>query len=154
MAEETPLRQSVFERARAETLGAFHTFRFWLFELCVPAGFGVLAQLWQPSWVPKGTATVIYQVVLPLFGVLLGLSIFFLASLIVAPYRQRNEARRLVAEQRQEPDYWRCPDGKLHDWIYWRGASTGIYLCRNCRMQVDKPTLKAHTDQGPPLSNQ
>ncbi|MFH1560781.1 MAG: hypothetical protein ABID84_05170 [Chloroflexota bacterium] len=47
------------------------------------------------------------------------------------------------------PDYWRCPDGKLHEWTYWRGENTGVYMCKNCRSQVDKATLKAHTDQGP-----
>ncbi|MBI4298524.1 MAG: hypothetical protein HY666_02035 [Chloroflexi bacterium] len=46
-------------------------------------------------------------------------------------------------------DYWRCPDGKLHEWTYWRGENTGVYMCKNCRTQVDKATLKAHTDQGP-----
>lgn len=56
------------------------------------------------------------------------------------------------AKRREIPavsDYWRCPDGKLHEWTYWRGENTGIYMCKNCRSQVNKATLKAHTDQGP-----
>lgn len=53
----------------------------------------------------------------------------------------------------KEPDYWRCPDGKLHEWQYFRNVETanGIYMCKLCPMQTDKATLKAKTDGGPKL---
>lgn len=68
---------------------------------------------------------------------------FALALIVVA-------AVSWMVRQHQTPkDYWRCPDGKLHGWVYWRGENTGVYMCKNCRTHVDKATLKAHTDQGP-----
>ena len=43
-----------------------------------------------------------YQVLVPSIGAILGLGIVFLISLLVAPYRQRNEARMEVARLTQE----------------------------------------------------
>lgn len=52
-----------------------------------------------------------------------------------------------------DPDYWRCPDGRRHEWEYIRKPDgNGVYMCRNCPMQTDKTTLKAKTDTGPPLN--
>jgi len=42
-------------------------------------------------------------------------------------------------------DYWRCPDGNMHDWIY-RGRPSQLYRCRVCDLIVTKAALKEHTD--------
>lgn len=117
--------------------------------LLLPAISGWAAQmngLVEANW--RGLAFV----AVPIVGaeVLIGFALYF---------RMANTRRRRVqpsregvgqSQQLQEIDYWRCPDGRLHQWRYWRGPDgKGMYLCENCPMQVDKVTLKAHTDQGP-----
>ena len=62
-----------------------------------------------------------------------------------------NLARASVlVPQSAEPDYWRCPDGKLHVWRH-HGGFAQLYLWENCPMTTDKKTLKAKTDQGPDI---
>ncbi len=61
-----------------------------------------------------------------------------------------NLARASVLVRRvSKPDYWRCPDGRLHQWRYLGNQQ---YICENCPMATDKATLKANTDAGPQMT--
>lgn len=88
-----PLRQSAWHRARKDTRKAFRTFRFWVFEAILGALLTVFVLLWQPSWGSQGTASILYRVLVPVVGVFTGLGFLFFVSLVIAPYRQRDEAR-------------------------------------------------------------
>jgi len=44
-----------------------------------------------------------------------------------------------------EVDYWRCPDGNMHVWMY-RGKVSQLYRCRVCDLVVRKEELKVATD--------
>ena len=98
---EYPVDQSSWGRTRQDTISAFHTLRFWLFELCTFAGLTILVLLWVPTSV-SDWGKIVYQVLVPLVGVFAGLAGVFLISLFVAPYRQRNQARKLIAPSEGE----------------------------------------------------
>lgn len=49
------------------------------------------------------------------------------------------------AELVTEVDYWRCTDGRLHQWIY-RGKVAQSYRCLLCDIVVKKVDLKEATD--------
>ena len=87
------LYQSAWRLAKDDTVKAIHAFRFWIFEVVVGALLTILVLSWQPLWASKGTAMILYQVLVPLSGVLCGLVFVFFVSLIKAPYKQRDEAR-------------------------------------------------------------
>ena len=87
------LHQSAWRLARDATRKAIHALRFWLFEVIVGALLTISVLFWQPLWASKGTAMILYQVLVPLGGVLAGLVFVFFVGLIKAPYRQRDEAK-------------------------------------------------------------
>lgn len=91
------LDESVWQRARKDTLSAFHTLRFWLFGLFAGALLTIFVLFWTPPWV-KDSWKIVYQISVPLLGVVSGLGILVLSFLIVAPYRQRNELRKKIIE--------------------------------------------------------
>lgn len=93
---EYPLDQSSWGRARQDTISAFHTLRFWLFELWTFAALTIWVLLWVPTSV-NDWGKIVYQVLVPLAGVFAGLAGVFLISLFVAPYQQRNQAWKLTA---------------------------------------------------------
>ena len=76
------------KRAIKDTQHAFHTIRFWLFELSGIAGLTILVLLWQPEWADKGRNMTVYQVLVPIGGVFGGLSFLFLLSIVMAIVRQ------------------------------------------------------------------
>jgi len=98
-------RESVFSKAKQETMSAFGTVRFWLFELLLVAFLGVFVALWQPSWAKEGNVMIYYQVLVPVAGAILGLVIVFLILLFLAPYHQRNEARTEIEKITQSMAY-------------------------------------------------
>ena len=101
---EYPLNQSSWDRAKQDTLSAFHTARFWLFELCTVAGLTVLVLQWTPSVISKDWK-IVYQVLTPLGGVFAGLAVVFLISLFIAPYRQRNEGIKKLLNLQDTREY-------------------------------------------------
>lgn len=42
-------------------------------------------------------------------------------------------------------DYLRCPDGRLHEWLYM-GKARSLYRCTRCPVEVKKTVLKRETD--------
>ena len=98
---EINLNESAFKRAKRDTLSAFHTFRFWIFGLCIGAALTIMVLLWIPSGI-QGGWQIVYQVLVPLIGVILGLATVFGVFLLKAPYKQRNEARKRVIELESE----------------------------------------------------
>lgn len=46
------------------------------------------------------------------------------------------------------PNYWSCPNGEPHIWVYSRPDRTrpGVYHCLRCGMRVPKNELKANTE--------
>lgn len=42
-------------------------------------------------------------------------------------------------------DYLRCPDGKMHSWVYG-GRKSGLYRCAICPAEYTKAVLKEKTD--------
>jgi len=99
-----PLRQSALCRAKEDTRKAFHTLRFWAFNSIFGALLTVGALLWQPSWASQGVVLILYRVFVPLGGVFTGLGFMFLVSLVVAPYKQRDEARARLTDKDDAED--------------------------------------------------
>ena len=99
---EYPLTQSSWGRARQDTRSVFHTIRFWVVEMISAP----IVALGMYLAIPNSASTVIKTIVpiaafsMWMLAVLGGV---FLLSLLVAPYRQRNEARRLILTQRKVP---------------------------------------------------
>ena len=100
---EINLKESSCQRARQVTLSAFHTLRFWFFQLGAFAGLTTWVLLWIPPFIHDGWR-IVYQILVPLMGVFAGLAIVFLISLFIAPYKQRNEARHIVSELDATPE--------------------------------------------------
>lgn len=93
--EDYPLNQSSWGRARQETLSAFHSISFWVVEV-ISAPLVALGMYFA---IPSSVDAVIKAVVpIAAFSVwmLAVLSGVFLLSLVVAPYKQRNQARALL----------------------------------------------------------
>ncbi len=117
---EYTLNQSAWGRAKQDTLSAFHTLRFWFFELCITAGLTIWVLLWIPPCI-YGDWEIVYKILVPVAGVFAGLGIVFLISLFSAPYKQRNEARHNLEKLSQTPlivecnSYEKCLVGK--NWL-------------------------------------
>lgn len=94
-----PLNETVWQRANKDTLSAFHTLRFWLFDILCVAIFTLLVLLYTPSWIEKEWKT-LYQILVPVFVAVIGLGVLYLISLVKAPYKQRNEARILLLNKK------------------------------------------------------
>jgi hypothetical protein len=93
----SPLNETVWQRANKDTLSAFHTLRFWLFDILGVAIFSLLVLVYTPSWV-NNEWKILYQVLVPVFVGVIGLGVLYLVSLIKAPYLQCNEARTLLKQ--------------------------------------------------------
>lgn len=91
------LHESTWRRAAADTRNVIFTLRFWLFELFAGSGLTIWVLIWQPPWASRGVEMVLYQVLVPLGGVLTGIALLLLVSVVIAPYRQRNELRVQLA---------------------------------------------------------
>jgi len=90
-----PLSQSTLGRALRDTGYALHTKRFWAAELIALALSSALAVTVAPSsWTDSTTAWFSAGIALSTAGVLV--LVILMGSSIVAPYRQRNEARELL----------------------------------------------------------
>ena len=86
------LSETAYQRACKDTKFYFGTIRFWVFEPLIPAGLTVWVLLWTPNFTEEGYR-IMYQILIPALGAIFGLGIVFLFSLVVAPVKQRNEAR-------------------------------------------------------------
>ena len=89
---ESWLTESIVRRARSDSLRAFHSFKFWIVELLASAAAVVVAALVVPSrwgmmWQLSISAAAMVVAPLAVLGFV------FAASLVVAPVRQRDEAR-------------------------------------------------------------
>lgn len=102
---EYQLNQSSWQRAKRDTASAFHSVWFWIYEWCIGAGLTIFVLLWAPSFIKEaeGWELTVYQVLVPLVGVFIGLGVLFLIKLKVAPYKQRNEARHALEKLSQTP---------------------------------------------------
>ena len=86
--------EPVVRRALDDTAKAFHTIRFWAYEVSVGVILALWAQFWQPAWADKGAAMIWYQGLVPFAGLAAGMALLLLIHLVfLSPYRQRNEAR-------------------------------------------------------------
>ncbi len=109
--EDHPLDQSGWQRARQDTSSTFKTIWFWLYEVLIGAGLTILVLLWIPPLVKDadGWWLTMMQVLVPLIGVLIGLGVLFLIELaIIAPRKQRNEARHALEKLSQTPLIVEC----------------------------------------------
>jgi len=95
------INETSLQRAKRDTLSTFHTLRFWLFELLSIAVLTILVLLWTPPFI-KGMWITVYQILVPLSGVFMGLAIVFIVSLFIAPYKQRNGAWQRIKELEAE----------------------------------------------------
>ena len=92
------MEQSARERAWDDTKKSFHSIKFfWGVEVVMVAIFGGLAVLLTPENADKFTSA-IYPAIGVVSGAVVGLGVIYLIMLFVAPYKQRNEARRLLSE--------------------------------------------------------
>ena len=92
------LRDSVWSRARAEFKRVFGSLGFKILETCTAAGLVIWTLLWQPAWASAEWQLVLYRVFVPLAGVFTLLASPFLRGLVIAPYRQRDEARSALEQ--------------------------------------------------------
>lgn len=86
------LSETAYQRACKDTKFYFGTIRFWVFELLITAGLTIWVLLWTPNFTEEWYR-IMYQILVPVSGAISGLGIVFLFSLVVAPLKQRNEAR-------------------------------------------------------------
>jgi hypothetical protein len=66
------------------------------------ASLTIFALVWQPAYADTGKAMIVYQVLVPVGGVLVSLAVVFLISLFLAPYYQRNEYMKEIERLRDE----------------------------------------------------
>ncbi|MGD0795729.1 MAG: hypothetical protein ABR958_09155 [Dehalococcoidales bacterium] len=97
---EIPFSETAWRRANKDTISAFHTLRFWIFDVLAIAIFTLIVLFWTPSWV-SNEWKIIYQVLVPVFIAVIGLVALYLVSLVKAPYKQRNEIRALLMKKPQ-----------------------------------------------------
>lgn len=101
--KQYPLNQSTFRRAKEDTNDFFHkTKGFILVECVVMGGFGYLATIFTPDDASKYIQA-LYPFIGAVVGALVGLLLIYLFFLIIAPYKQRNEARALL--KHKEPTH-------------------------------------------------
>lgn len=92
---EYPLNQSSWGRARQETVSVFHTIKFWVVEM-ISAPLVAAGMYFA---IPSSASTLIKSIVpiaafsIWMLAVLVGV---FLLSLVVAPYKQRDQARTML----------------------------------------------------------
>ena len=91
------LSETTYQRACKDTRFYFGTIRFWVVELLITAGLTIWVLLWTPIFAEEWHK-VMYQILIPMVGAILGLGFLFLFSLVVAPVKQRNEARKLLLD--------------------------------------------------------
>lgn len=91
-----PQWETAWQRAKRETIAYFGTIRFWIFDALITAGFTIWVLNWTPHF-NQEWQRIVYQVTIPILGAISGLALVFLISLFVAPYKQRDEARVIVA---------------------------------------------------------
>ena len=99
--EEYPLTQSYFDRAKQETLSEFHKVRFGVVEM-ISAPIVAAGMFFA---IPDSASPFIKTIVpIAAFSIwmLAVLGGVFLFSLLIAPYRQRNQARRRIKELEAE----------------------------------------------------
>lgn len=96
--------QSTLSRAWADTRSSFHKILFfWVVEV-IAAGSGIFI---GTIVTPEDAGRIIsatYPAIGGLIGILAGFSIIFIINLILAPYRQRNEARKRLIELESESE--------------------------------------------------
>lgn len=116
---EHPLDGSAWQRAKDDTKSAFLTISFWVAEMLYSITCTIAMFFTIPS-----TASDFIRTVLPMVtfagGMLAMLGGLFLLSLVLAPYKQRNEARKRVRalEQERIPRFAVKPygDRRQRDW--------------------------------------
>ena len=95
---EHPPDESSLQRAKRDTISYFSTVRFWIFDMLITAGLTIWVLLWTPHF-SRDWHKIAYQVMIPILGAIAGLAIIFLISLFLAPYKQRDEARKDIAKR-------------------------------------------------------
>ena len=93
--EQYPLNQSSWGRAQQDTLSTFHTLRFWMVQIVSAPIIAYCMYLAIPN-----SASTFIKTIVPIAAFSIWMLAFisgvFLLSLLIAPYRQRNEARALL----------------------------------------------------------
>ena len=91
------MAESVINNTADGVTQSFHTMRFWAFEITLGVALAIWTQLWQPRWADEGATMIWYQGLVPFGGLAAGLALVFIVRFLMAPYIQRNEARKQVA---------------------------------------------------------
>ncbi|MFC1905102.1 hypothetical protein ACFLXT_05035 [Chloroflexota bacterium] len=89
------LNQNSLGRARQEIIHALHSWKFWVATIIAQAILMITAYVITPDNSSGLTYTIVHAIAL-VIGMLAMVGIAFVVSLIVAPYRQRDEARALL----------------------------------------------------------
>jgi len=144
---EHPIDQSIKGRAWEDTIKSRHSPWCWLGEVAVTGGFIYLGTVLAPEGASRFVSAA-YQVGGFMLGALVGFAIIYLAKLIKAPIKQRNEVRsRLSALEKEKepcievhPVPGRRPDYERHDKTAWAAlqitnTSTGVNL-ENVTVQI------------------
>jgi len=100
---ERPLEQSVWTRARLDTLSALKTFRFWTAEVTLPVIVGIAVALAIPGDAQDAIRALVATGATGLAMLSLA-SVVLVANVALAPFRQRNEARRQLLKTRSTLD--------------------------------------------------
>lgn len=92
-----PISQSSFRRAMADTMHAprQNPWFFWIIGTVMVALGTFLGVIYTPEGSSK-FLSIIYPIAGVILGAIIGIIIIFIINLILAPYRQRNEARDLL----------------------------------------------------------
>lgn len=90
--------QSALSRAWADTRISFHKiYFFWVVEVVAAGIGGFIGTIVTPAYAGR-IMSATYPAIGVLIGILAGFSIIFISNLVLAPYRQRNEARKRLLE--------------------------------------------------------
>ncbi len=101
--EESQLFQSSFHRAVADTIHVprQNPWFFWSIGIVMVALGGFLGTVYTPEGSGRFISAICPTAVV-ILGAIIGIIIIFIINLILAPYRQRNEARKKVVKLEEE----------------------------------------------------
>jgi hypothetical protein len=90
--------ESASQRAKKDTLSGFGSIKFWLLDGLWTTLLTILVLFWTPPCITDGVYKIVYQVAVPFIGAISGLGVLYLVCLILAPYKQRDDARGDLAK--------------------------------------------------------
>ena len=166
--EPASISESAWQRAKADTLRWFHSFRFWTAEIVLSMVVTAVTAYFLPSEWPPLMQNLVSAGVFTgaMFAVIVLVSV---GHMVAAPYRQRNEARQhlrqlegpgvaLVQRSPGESLYVPAPEAGLLGGVSLGGRALRLTVSNPSPVRVERVSLLAtiwfHFEGGRSESNQ